>query len=85
MQDASAGGLRLPAPQLPKKGPDDEKVGTSLRLPKWLRRGLDDLAKERGIDLSDVAVEFLRWALEEWSRANPKGQGSKPSRPDSKK
>jgi hypothetical protein len=66
------GVIQLPAPQLPKRGPDDEKIGTSFRIPRGLKRELDEIADERGIDLSEVAVEFLKWALDEWRRENPK-------------
>jgi hypothetical protein len=71
MRHAASGAFNLPTPALPRRGPDDAKTGLSARIPRGLKRQLDAIATLRGIDMSEVVVEFLRWALEEWRRSNP--------------
>lgn len=56
------------SPILPPRDRDTSTTHLTLRVPKWLREELERVAEESGYRLTEVAVRFLEFGLEEHKR-----------------
>lgn len=57
---------------LPPQDPRDfDTDNTSIQIPKWLKKRLDEIADREKYSRNRVIVYFLKWALQQYEVENP--------------
>ena len=51
---------------IPPKDEGQGRVGVSVKMPKELLEGIDEVAEATSYSRSEIIIHFSRWALQEW-------------------